>query len=108
MLTPAPGKGPADFQQHIVAEEVAVWAAYKAGTIRELYLQPEPLTVSLVFEAASHADVEAELAKFPMIQAGLLVTHLTTLGPWLPLEDQALYARVDPVATLRALLAKGS
>ncbi len=86
LLTPASGKGPADFQPHVVAEEKAVWAAYKAGTIRELYFQPEPIAVSLVFEAASHAEVEAELAKFPMIQAGLLDRRLVTLGPWLPIE----------------------
>lgn len=86
LLTPAAAKGPADFQPHVVAEETAVWAAYKAGAIRELYFQPEPTAVSLVFKAASHAAVEAELAKFPMVQAGLLERRLVTLGPWLPLE----------------------
>ncbi len=92
LLTPRAGKGPADFQPHMVVEEQAVWAAYKAGVIREMYFQPEPIAVSLVFEAASHAAVEAELAKFPMVKAGLLARYLVTLGPWLPLEalfDQA-------------------
>lgn len=82
LLTPATGKTPADFGPLVVAEEKAVWAAYRAGTIRELHFQPEPLTVSLVFEAADHAAVEAALTLFPMVAAGLLDIRLVTLGPW--------------------------
>jgi len=86
LLTPAAGKTPADFGPLVVAEEKAAWAAYRAGTIRDLYVQPEPLTVSLVFEAADHAAVEAALKAFPMVAAGLLDTRLVTLGPWTMLE----------------------
>ena len=92
LLTPAAGKTPADFGPLLVAEEKAAWAAYRAGTIREVYFQPEPLTVSLVFEAADHAAVEAALRALPMVAAGLLDTRLVTLGPWAALEalfDQA-------------------
>lgn len=86
LLTPAPGKTPADFGPLVVADEKAVWAAYRAGTIRDLYFQPEPMTVSLVFEAADHAAVEAALKAFPMIAAGLLDTRLVTFGPWTRFE----------------------
>ena len=86
LLTPTAGKTPADFGPLVVAEEKAVWAAYRAGTIRSLYFQPEPLTVSLVFEAASQAEVEAALKTFPMVAAGLLDTRLVTLGPWTMFE----------------------
>ena len=47
LLTPAAGKTPADFGPLVVAEKAA-WAAYRAGIIRDLHFQPEPLTVSLV------------------------------------------------------------
>lgn len=85
-LTPAAGRTPADFGPHIVAEEKAVWSAYKAGIIRELYFQPEPLTLTLVFEAEDYAAVQTTLATFPMIAAGLLDTCLVTLGPWTMFE----------------------
>ncbi len=86
LLTPAAGKTPADFGPLVVAEERAAWAAYRAGTIRELHFQPEPLTVSLVFEAASQGEVETALKAFPMVKAGLLDIRLVTLGPWTMLE----------------------
>ncbi len=86
LLTPAAGKTPADFGPLVVAEEKAAWDAYRAGTIRDVFFQPEPLTVSLVFEAADHAAVEAALKVFPMVAAGLLDIHLVTLGPWTTLE----------------------
>lgn len=86
LLTPAAGKNPADFDPLVVAEDKAAWAAYRAGTIRELYFQPEPLTVSMVFEAESHAEVERALAAFPMVEAGLLNMSLVTQGPWVTLE----------------------
>lgn len=85
-LTPVSGRTMADFQPLLVAEEKAVWAAYRDGRLREFYFQPEPLTVTLVFEAPGHADVQTVLDGFPMIQAGLLDVRLVTLGPWLPLE----------------------
>ena len=86
LLTPAAGTTPADYGPLLVAEEKAVWAAYKAGVVRDLYFQPEPLTVNLVFEAADHAAVQAELAAFPMMAANLLDIRLVTLGPWTMLE----------------------
>lgn len=86
LLTPAAGKTPADFGPSIVAEEKAAWAAYRAGAVREVYFQPEPLTVSLVFEAVDHAEVATALKAFPMVEAGLLDIRLVTLGPWATLE----------------------
>ena len=86
LLTPAAGKTLADFGPLVVAEEKAAWAAFRAGTIRDIHFQPEPLTVSLVFEAVDHAMVETALKAFPMVAAGLLDTRLVTLGPWTTLE----------------------
>lgn len=86
LLTPAAGKTAADFAPLLVAEERAVWAAYRAGTLREMYFQPDPVAVTLVFEAADHAAVHATLAGFSMVAAGLLDIRIVTLGPWVPLE----------------------
>ena len=86
LLTPAEGASPGDFGPYFVAEEKAVWALYKAGTLRELYFQPEPVAVSLVFEGATKAEVRAAIDGFPMVKAGLLDIQLVALGPWVPLE----------------------
>ena len=87
LLTPVAGRSMGDFQPHILAEEKVVWAMYAAGVIRELYFQPEPLRVSLVFEATGNAQVEAHLATLPMIKAGLLAADVIALGPWLMFEE---------------------
>lgn len=86
LLTPVAGKTGADFQPLMVAEEKAVWALYRAGTLREMYFQPDPVIVSLVFEAGNPTEVDAALQSFPMVQAGLLEIQIVTLGPWMPLE----------------------
>lgn len=88
---PDPGGDGAAFERHLVAEERAVWAAYRAGTLREMDFQPDPTAVTLVFEAADPRAVEVELAAFPMVRAGLLDVRTVALGPWLPLE--ALFER---------------
>lgn len=69
LLTPVAGKTLADFGPLIVAEDKAAWSAYRAGTIRELYFQSEPLTVSIVFEAEGKGDVQTALEAFPMVKA---------------------------------------
>ncbi len=86
ILTPVATATPGDFAPHMVAEERLVWAAYREGVLREMYFQPDPLTVCLVFEMASAAEVQARLATFPMVESGLLDIRTVVLGPWLPLE----------------------
>jgi muconolactone delta-isomerase len=92
LLTPAAGKLPADFAAHVVAEEVALWPLYKQGLVREMYFQPEPITVSLVFEAPSLKEVEAALKGLPMVRENLFDVRLVKLGPWANLE--VLFDRV--------------
>jgi hypothetical protein len=86
LLTPAPGRTLDEFRPHVVAEEAALWPMYRAGLVREMHFQPEPLTVALTLEAADRAEVEAALARLPMVAAGLFDIRLVALGPWLPLE----------------------
>ncbi len=86
LLTPSAGKTMADVGPHLVEEEKAVWADYKAGFLREFYFQPDPPAATLIFEAASASDVEAKLRTYPMIAAGLLDMQFVTLGPWAQLE----------------------
>jgi hypothetical protein len=86
ILSPKPGTGRRDFEPHIVAEERAVWASYEAGILREMYFQPEPMTVVLVFEANSHDAVTQELARYPMVAADLFNVQLITLGHWAPIK----------------------
>jgi hypothetical protein len=86
LLTPAAGKTAADFAPHALAEEQALWPLYVQGHVREMYFQPEPLAVSLVFEAATVAEVEGWLQALPMVRACLFDVKPVLLGPWLPLQ----------------------
>ena len=86
VITPKAGVPNAAFGPHLVGEERAVWASYEAGILREMYFQPDPVVVTLVFEATSKADVLAHLGDYPMVKAGLLDVEVNELGPWLPLR----------------------
>lgn len=92
-LTPTPGTALSDLSPLIVPEERAVWAAYESGVLREMYIQPDPLVVTLIYEAADKEAVALEVEKFPMVAAKLLSYQITALGHWSPLKalfgDQA-------------------
>ncbi len=81
----------------LVPEEQALWAAYRQGILREWYFQAEPLAVTLIYESATTAEVEAEIAALPMVKAGLLDRRIVALGPWIPLEVM-FDPRLGPVA----------
>jgi hypothetical protein len=86
-LTAAGGRTFPDFQPYIVAEEKRVWELYSAGVIREMYLQLEPMRVSLIFEGADRAEVERQVGTLPMVQAQMLRIDIAELGPWKLLES---------------------
>ncbi|MBC8049249.1 MAG: hypothetical protein H7X92_03750 [Chitinophagales bacterium] len=86
VLTPSQGKTPKDFEPFLIKEEQALWPMYRQGLVREMYFQPDPLTISLVFEATSKTEVESQLQQLPMVDAELFQIQLITLGPWLPIE----------------------
>jgi muconolactone delta-isomerase len=85
LLTPAAGKTTADFGPHRIAEAKAVWAAYASGTLREIYFSAAPAAVTLIYELPDIDAVHAELARLPMVEAGLLDRQVVPLGPFLPL-----------------------
>lgn len=86
LLTMATGADRAAFGPLLVSEEQVLWAAYREGVLREWYFQPEPLAVTLIYEAADVIAVERQVDALPMVQAGLLDRRIVTLGPWIPLE----------------------
>ncbi len=86
LLTMADGADPAAFGSHLIAEEQVLWAAYRSGLLREWYFQRDPLSVTLIYEAAALTEVKDHVASLPMVQAGLLNSHFIILGPWTPLE----------------------
>ena len=86
LLTMTADAGRDAFGPLLVPEEQALWASYRQGALREWYFQPEPLAVTLIYEAADTAAVEAEIDSLPMVKAGLLDRQIVTLGPWAPLE----------------------
>ena len=85
-LTTVQGADRAAFNPLLVPEEQILWAAYRQGVLREWYFQPEPLVVTLIYEAANSAEVERQIDALPMVQAGLLDRRIVMLGPWVPLE----------------------
>ena len=85
-LTVKTGIDMAAFAPLVVEEERHVWADYEAGFLREMYFQPDPITVTLIFEAADASAVADRLAHYPMVAAGLLDIRIVQLGPWLPLK----------------------
>lgn len=85
-LTPKSGIDASAFAPHVVEEERHVWRDYEAGFIREMYFQPDPITVTLVFEAIDAAAVSSRLAAYPMVAAGLFDVAVVQLGPWAPLK----------------------
>lgn len=86
ILTPKIGCDRTAFAPLLVPEERVLWAAYRAGTLREWYFQPDPVTITLIYEAPHRAAVERELDTLPMVQANLLDRQVIILGPWEPLE----------------------
>ena len=86
LLKPSATAKMEDFGPLFVDEEKSVWTAYRAGRLREFYFQPNPMTATLVFEAADSAAVHTELDQLPMMKAGLLDRQVVELGPWQPLE----------------------
>lgn len=71
---------------HLIAEELAVWSAYRRGVLREMHFQKKPVAVSLIFEAENEAAVRSELLAFPLVENNLLTVRIISMGPWLPLE----------------------
>ncbi len=85
LLTPRPGRRQDQFLRLSVDEERRVWQLYTRDVIRQMYFQPEPLRVSLEFEADSSEAVHEHLASLPMVEADLFHIDVVRLGPWLPL-----------------------
>lgn len=91
---PRPDATPARLQPLLRAEIEAVWHAYRAGLIREIFERADRAGVVMICEAENAEVVEAMLAALPMAQAGLLDTQVIALKPfelW-----SALFA--DPIA----------
>lgn len=86
LLRPAAGKPLSNFASLALPEEQMLWPKYKAGVVREMYFQEQPMIIGLVVEASDHAAARTALADLPMVEAGLFDIECITLGPWLPLE----------------------
>jgi muconolactone delta-isomerase len=69
------------------AEEArTVWGLYAQGRIREASLRQDLRGAVLTFEAPDLAAVEADLATFPAVKAGVFQYELIALGPFLSFE----------------------
>jgi muconolactone delta-isomerase len=67
----------------LAAETARVRELYAAGILRQLWKRGDMPGASILWEAASKADVEAAIASLPIAQAGLLeVVALIPLEPY--------------------------
>jgi len=86
LLTPIAGKQPADFKPYAVTEMQAVWNDYKKGSLREIYFSPDPLIISVIYEAEGVNEVQLSVKKLPMVEAGLLSVQIIQMGPMYSFE----------------------
>jgi muconolactone delta-isomerase len=78
-------KFPAEaFTPELMARETArVRELYSAGTLRHIWKRGDTPGASILWEAASRAEVEAAIASLPIFQAGLLeIVALIPLEPY--------------------------
>ncbi|MEJ1929237.1 hypothetical protein WDZ92_03050 [Nostoc sp. NIES-2111] len=85
ILTPTGKAQKEDFEKLSFAEEKVVWQHYTQGRLREMYFQPNPIKVVLVWEADELSRIPDLLNTFPMVQAGLFQVEIISLGPWVPI-----------------------
>ena len=75
---------PEAFTPELTAQETArVKALYAAGTLRQLWKRGDIPGATILWEAASKAEVDAAIASLPIFQAGLLeIVALIPLEPY--------------------------
>lgn len=75
----------------VPAEAAKVWEKYAAGMVRSIYYIADMSGAVLMLEAASLEEAQAAVAKFPMVEAGVLNPEVVPLKPYTGLE--ALFAK---------------
>ncbi len=75
---------PEAFTPELTAHETArIKALYAAGTLRQIWKRSDIPGASILWEAATKADVDAAIASLPIFQAGLLeIVALIPLEPY--------------------------
>ncbi|MBC7925990.1 MAG: hypothetical protein H7039_10075, partial [Bryobacteraceae bacterium] len=86
VLTPKSSATRSDFERLSLSEEKTLWQFYSGHKVREMYFQPEPIKILLVWEEENFSKVNELLATFPMVQEDLFSIELIHLGPWMPLQ----------------------
>lgn len=76
--------GPDAFTSELIAREAArVRELYAAGILRQIWKRSDTPGATILWEAASKAEVDAAIASLPIFQAGLLeVVALVPLEPY--------------------------
>jgi muconolactone delta-isomerase len=76
--------GPDAFTPELIAREAArVRELYAAGILRQIWKRSDTPGATILWEAASKAEVDAAIASLPIFQAGLLeVVALVPLEPY--------------------------
>jgi hypothetical protein len=76
-----PGRKAVDFAPHLKAEAAHVWQLVQDGIVRETYFTDDHTAV-LVLECASRKEVDALIAGFPLVKAGLILFEVIALKPY--------------------------
>lgn len=82
---------PEAFTSELLAQETArVRELYAAGVLRQLWKRGDIPGASILWEAASEAEVRAAIASLPIVQAGMLeIVALVPLEPYPGFGPQA-------------------
>jgi len=75
---------PESFTADLIARETArIRELYAAGTLRQIWKRGDLPGASILWEAATKAEVEAAIASLPIFEAGLLeIVALIPLEPY--------------------------
>ena len=86
LMHPTPGATPAQMAPVLHEEVGHVWAMYKSGLARELYMRGDGKGVVMVLECADAADAERQGGELPLVKAGLARVEIIALAPFSPFE----------------------
>ena len=78
-----PGVTEAQFTEAILhAEAAKAWDLYQSGVLREMYFSAEKHEAILMLEAGNAEEARSQLARLPLVRAGLIDFEIIPLVPY--------------------------
>ncbi|HYO88834.1 MAG TPA: hypothetical protein VER79_09305 [Candidatus Limnocylindrales bacterium] len=71
-----------DFALLLLEEARVLWMLVQAGIVREAWFRADQHTAVLMLECASVEAAQTQLARLPLVQAGMIAFDILTLTPY--------------------------